>query len=270
MCSRRCGRLRQRRLGREGHRTPALLTEPRTAWGAATAATVAGWRGWQTATDRCPPRPSNGDSRFRRLDDTARHGTDPSSAHAAPEPVCRPDRGHRPGARAARLPGLVVRPEPRQRSGTVTPRPRQRDDRRRDDHDGGAPRRVQAGHRPGQQGVDRRGCRLPARPEHRASTPREPSSTTRRTGSGPTATRTPTVRKFNVPGLPDANHGALVAGLDAKAPFTVVGASATYHCQGTGGACSSVPTTPAWTTTRAVDRDPDAPADLTTTRRRRR
>jgi hypothetical protein len=53
-------------------------------------------------------------------------------------------------------------------------------------------------------------------------------------GVGPDGDTNTSVRQFNLSGLPDANHGALVASLDAKAPFTVVGASATYQCQGAG------------------------------------
>jgi hypothetical protein len=53
-------------------------------------------------------------------------------------------------------------------------------------------------------------------------------------GVGPDGDTDTEPRQFNLPGLRDANHGALVASLDAKPPFTVVGASATYQCQGTG------------------------------------
>lgn len=42
------------------------------------------------------------------------------------------------------------------------------------------------------------------------------------------------LRRYNLPGLPDANHSALVASLDGNAPFTVVGGSATYTCAATG------------------------------------
>ena len=44
----------------------------------------------------------------------------------------------------------------------------------------------------------------------------------------------PDLRRYNLPGLPDANHSALLASLDGKPPFTVVGGSATYTCAGTG------------------------------------
>jgi hypothetical protein len=53
-------------------------------------------------------------------------------------------------------------------------------------------------------------------------------------GVGPDGSTNTALREFNLPGLPDANHGALVASLDAKAPFTVVGGSATYTCAATG------------------------------------
>ncbi|MEP6650707.1 MAG: CHAT domain-containing protein [Lapillicoccus sp.] len=52
--------------------------------------------------------------------------------------------------------------------------------------------------------------------------------------AGPDGDPNPDLRKFNLPGLPDANHSALVASLDAKAPFTVIGSSATYQCQAAG------------------------------------
>ena len=53
-------------------------------------------------------------------------------------------------------------------------------------------------------------------------------------GVGPDGDTNTSVRQFNLSGLPDANHGALVASLDAKAPPTVVGASATYQCRAAG------------------------------------
>jgi hypothetical protein len=53
-------------------------------------------------------------------------------------------------------------------------------------------------------------------------------------GVGPDGDTRASVRQFNLSGLPDANHGALVASLDAKAPFTVIGGSATYQCQAAG------------------------------------
>ena len=53
-------------------------------------------------------------------------------------------------------------------------------------------------------------------------------------GVGPDGSSNATLRQFNLPGLSDANHGALVASLDAKAPFTVVGDSATYTCAAAG------------------------------------
>ncbi len=53
-------------------------------------------------------------------------------------------------------------------------------------------------------------------------------------GVGPGGSTNASLRQFNLPGLSDANHGALVASLDAKAPFTVVGDSATYTCGAAG------------------------------------
>jgi len=53
-------------------------------------------------------------------------------------------------------------------------------------------------------------------------------------GVGPDGSTNPDPRQFNLPGLSDANHSALVASLDKKAPLTVVGSSATYDCSAAG------------------------------------
>jgi CHAT domain-containing protein len=53
-------------------------------------------------------------------------------------------------------------------------------------------------------------------------------------GVGPEGATNPDLRQFNLPGLSDANHSGLVASLDKKAPFTVVGSSATYDCAAAG------------------------------------
>jgi CHAT domain len=53
-------------------------------------------------------------------------------------------------------------------------------------------------------------------------------------GVGPDGATNPDLRQFNLPGLADANHSALVASLDKKAPLTVVGSSATYDCAAAG------------------------------------
>jgi hypothetical protein len=53
-------------------------------------------------------------------------------------------------------------------------------------------------------------------------------------GVGPDGSTNATLRQFNLPGLSGANHGALVASLDAKSPFTVVGDSGTYTCAAAG------------------------------------
>jgi len=57
-----------------------------------------------------------------------------------------------------------------------------------------------------------------------------------RTGerAGPNGDPNPGLHKYNLPGLPNANHSALTASLDAKPPFTVVGGSAFYQCQAAG------------------------------------
>ena len=54
-------------------------------------------------------------------------------------------------------------------------------------------------------------------------------------GVGPDGDPNPSLRQFNAPGLPKANHSALIASVDKKAPPTVVGSSTTYQCQTTGG-----------------------------------
>jgi hypothetical protein len=53
-------------------------------------------------------------------------------------------------------------------------------------------------------------------------------------GVGPDGATDPGLRQFNLPGLADANHSALVASLDKKASLTVVGSSATYDCAAAG------------------------------------
>jgi CHAT domain len=53
-------------------------------------------------------------------------------------------------------------------------------------------------------------------------------------GVGPDGATDPGLRKFNLPGLADANHSALVASLDKKVALTVVGSSATYDCTAAG------------------------------------
>jgi hypothetical protein len=52
--------------------------------------------------------------------------------------------------------------------------------------------------------------------------------------AGPDGDPNPDLRRFNLPGLRDANHGSLIASLDSKAPLTVVGSAATYQCQAAG------------------------------------
>ena len=53
-------------------------------------------------------------------------------------------------------------------------------------------------------------------------------------GVGPDGDPNPDLRRFNLPGLPDANHSGLIARLDKKAHLTVVGSSATYDCAAAG------------------------------------
>lgn len=51
---------------------------------------------------------------------------------------------------------------------------------------------------------------------------------------GPNGATDPSLRKFNVSGLPDANHAALIGSIDRAAPFFVVGERATIQCSGAG------------------------------------
>jgi hypothetical protein len=53
-------------------------------------------------------------------------------------------------------------------------------------------------------------------------------------GVGADGDPNPDLRRFNLPGLPEANHSGLIASLDKKAPLTVVGSSATYNCAAAG------------------------------------
>ena len=53
-------------------------------------------------------------------------------------------------------------------------------------------------------------------------------------GVGPDGSTNAALRQFNLPGLRDANHSALVASLDTKPPYTVIGSSATYTCAAAG------------------------------------
>ncbi len=51
---------------------------------------------------------------------------------------------------------------------------------------------------------------------------------------GPEGSPDPAARQFNVAGLANANHAALFASLDRKAPFVVVGQSLRFTCPGAG------------------------------------
>ncbi len=51
---------------------------------------------------------------------------------------------------------------------------------------------------------------------------------------GPDGDSNPDLRQFNVPGLPNANHAALIGSIDRQQPFFVVGKSATLQCLRTG------------------------------------
>jgi hypothetical protein len=53
-------------------------------------------------------------------------------------------------------------------------------------------------------------------------------------GVGPDGATNPDLHQFNLPGLSDANHSALVASLDKQGPLTVVGSASTYQCQAAG------------------------------------
>lgn len=52
-------------------------------------------------------------------------------------------------------------------------------------------------------------------------------------GVGPDGAPDPALRQFNVPGLPNANHAALIGSLDRKAPF-LIGSTLRFTCPTTG------------------------------------
>jgi hypothetical protein len=47
---------------------------------------------------------------------------------------------------------------------------------------------------------------------------------------GPDGDSNPDLLQFNVPGLPNVNHAALIGSIDREQPFFVVGKGATLHC----------------------------------------
>ena len=51
---------------------------------------------------------------------------------------------------------------------------------------------------------------------------------------GPSGDSNPDLLQFNVPGLPNVNHAALIGSVDRKQPFFVVGKNATLHCLSAG------------------------------------
>ena len=51
---------------------------------------------------------------------------------------------------------------------------------------------------------------------------------------GPDGDSNPDLLQFNVPGLPNVNHAALIGSVDRKQPFFVVGKRATLHCLSAG------------------------------------
>ena len=51
---------------------------------------------------------------------------------------------------------------------------------------------------------------------------------------GPAGDSNPDLLQFNVPGLPNVNHAALIGSVDRKQPFFVVGKKATLHCLSAG------------------------------------
>ena len=51
---------------------------------------------------------------------------------------------------------------------------------------------------------------------------------------GPDGDSNPDLLQFNVPGLPNVNHAALIGSVDRKQPFFVVGKKATLHCLSAG------------------------------------
>lgn len=60
------------------------------------------------------------------------------------------------------------------------------------------------------------------------------NNTTSQSAVGPDGDSNPDLRKFNIPGLPNVNHAALIGSIDRKQP-SFVGKQATYRCTTTGG-----------------------------------
>jgi hypothetical protein len=59
------------------------------------------------------------------------------------------------------------------------------------------------------------------------------NNTTSQSAVGPDGDSNPDLRQFNVPGLPNVNHAALIGSIDRKQP-SFVGKQATYRCTTTG------------------------------------
>jgi hypothetical protein len=60
------------------------------------------------------------------------------------------------------------------------------------------------------------------------------NKTTSQSAVGPDGDPNPDLRQFNVPGLPNVNHAALIGSIDQKQP-SFVGKQATFRCTTTGG-----------------------------------
>jgi hypothetical protein len=61
------------------------------------------------------------------------------------------------------------------------------------------------------------------------------NTATSQSAVGPDGDSNPSLRQFNVPDLPDVNHGALISSIDRLQPYFVVGKQTTLRCPRAGG-----------------------------------
>lgn len=61
------------------------------------------------------------------------------------------------------------------------------------------------------------------------------NNTTSQSAVGPDGDSNTDLRQFNVPGLANVNHAALIGSIDRQQPYSVVGKQSTYRCTRTGG-----------------------------------
>ena len=83
-------------------------------------------------------------------------------------------------------------------------------------------------------GMDRHPRRLPDRQAARGHSHRHRPRQQVSGAVGPYGDSNPDLLQFNVPGLPNVNHAALIGSVDRKQPFFVVGKKATLQCLSAG------------------------------------